>query len=366
MNTFFEAALQQCSTPLLITNSDGDILFRNSAANGFINAAHENIANAIENDEAFFIALKTARRSTVNTPLRITTISGEKLSAKLSRINQQQTPLFLLQWPSNKEANIFTHLNQQLSTLKSDQRQLQQARIANQKVISKLERQSQQMIDALHMVNHDLREPVRQIASYAEFSLLPNSKEEQQQNLEFIKQGAARLQTLLDGLMGYSRVLGRQPEHIAVNLSPILETLLKQAQRQTSFQYHIADNIPAVVGDPTLLQQLYQNLISNAIKYRDQTRPLVLNIYTRDKNSHTIQNNQVEIVVEDNGIGVSPKKRKDVFTLFRRLVPAKRGIDGTGAGLAICAKIVEYCDGDIYCEPAAEHGSRFVTLLNVA
>jgi signal transduction histidine kinase len=116
-----------------------------------------------------------------------------------------------------------------------------------------------------------------------------------------------------------------------------------------------ARDLPGVRGDPTMLTQLFQNLLSNALKFTEGKRPEIT-ITAADQNGAWL------IAVEDNGVGIKPEYAEKVFQPFRR-VHVKPGQEGTGIGLAICRKVVERHGGQIWVESEPGHGARFVFTL---
>jgi signal transduction histidine kinase len=115
--------------------------------------------------------------------------------------------------------------------------------------------------------------------------------------------------------------------------------------------------LPVVLGSETLLALVFQNLLSNAIKFVPAERTPQIRVYARD-----VQAGSVEVVVEDNGIGIAEADRKRLFQPFVRL-HSRRRFDGVGLGLATCRRIAESLGGGVSVEPAAVQGSAFVVRL---
>jgi light-regulated signal transduction histidine kinase (bacteriophytochrome) len=117
--------------------------------------------------------------------------------------------------------------------------------------------------------------------------------------------------------------------------------------------------LPTLWGDRTQLAQIFQNLIGNAIKFRQENEPLIIAI-SAEKNDLEWRFN-----VMDNGIGIAPEHLENIFVVFQRL-HARTEYPGNGIGLAICKKIVEGCGGKIWVESEVDHGSSFIFTLPLA
>ncbi|MBW4540620.1 MAG: response regulator [Myxacorys chilensis ATA2-1-KO14] len=207
-----------------------------------------------------------------------------------------------------------------------------------------------------YIASHDLQEPLRMITSYLQL-LERRYKDRLDENAsEFIGyavEGAARMKTLINDLLAYSRVgtHGKAFEHIDCTASvkqAIANLKLSIAENQATITW---DELPEVVADSTQLTQLFQNLISNAIKFRSVVPPTI----------HISAISQAEnwlFRVQDNGIGIEAQYADRVFVIFQRL-HNRAEYPGTGIGLAICKKIIERHDGTIWIESEPGKGSTF-------
>lgn len=207
-----------------------------------------------------------------------------------------------------------------------------------------------------YAVSHDLREPLRTIRSYLQLlerrykAQLDNSA---QDFIEFAVDGASRMDTLLQDLLAYSRI-GRES---AIKNTIDLNRILRKVE--DSLQHQISQNnaqiifppLPYLKGFEPQIYLLFQNLISNAIKFRGEVSPKI-NIDVRQENGHYL------LMVADNGIGIEEAHRERIFTLFQRLHPRSQ-YEGTGMGLAICKKIVQNHGGEIWVDSRIGEGSTF-------
>jgi two-component system, chemotaxis family, CheB/CheR fusion protein len=208
-----------------------------------------------------------------------------------------------------------------------------------------------------YAVSHDMQEPLRMLMSYAELLEQSNvSKDDPQisQYIHYAIEGARRMQALLSDLREYWSVDERKVEKlVAVKCKEVLDKALKYLQ--TAIEKSKAeishDGLPSVLAEEFPLTLLFQNLISNAIKY---SKPEVA---PRIRISTTRTDGMWVFAVTDKGIGIAPEDRIAIFAPFKRLHGTQ--YPGTGLGLAICQKIVERFGGKIWVESTSGEGSTF-------
>jgi signal transduction histidine kinase len=214
-----------------------------------------------------------------------------------------------------------------------------------------------------YVASHDLQEPLRMVASFTQLLAKRYADKLDDDAREFINyavDGAKRMQTLISDLLSYSRVGTQGKTFELVHCDAVLGRVLK------GLKLAIEDNgaviarepLPAVLGDSIQLSQLFQNLLTNAIKFHGDKPPLVQ--ISAEKNGSTCK-----VSVRDNGIGISPDHADRIFVIFQRL-HTKTEYPGTGIGLAICKKIVERHGGRIWVEPSQGGGSTFCFTIPVA
>jgi signal transduction histidine kinase len=210
---------------------------------------------------------------------------------------------------------------------------------------SELARSNAELEQFAYVASHDLQEPLRKVASFTE--MLQRRYEGQlderaDQYIGFAVDGAKRMQRLINDLLAFSRVGRSTPTFSYVEL----EEAYRQAVRNLDLAIQEAggevshDPLPAVVGEAGLLTQVFQNLIGNGIKFSRPGVPPRVHV-----SSHRV-GDEYEISVQDNGIGISEEYQDRVFVLFQRL-HRKEEYDGTGIGLSLTKKIVEYHGGQI-------------------
>lgn len=217
-------------------------------------------------------------------------------------------------------------------------------RLADQ--AEELRRSNRDLEQFAYVASHDLQEPLRKVASFTQ--LLQKRyggqmDERADQYIAFAVDGAKRMQQLIQDLLGFSRV-GRLGGELAdVPLADALGAALENLDNlvEDSGAVVTSDELPVVRGERPLLVQLLQNLVGNAIKFRDPERPPEVRISARRVGDSW------ELECRDNGIGIDPQYAERVFVIFQRLHP-KDVYEGTGIGLALCKKIVEYHGGRIW------------------
>lgn len=219
-----------------------------------------------------------------------------------------------------------------------------------------LQRANKEVEQFAYIASHDLQEPVRTVRSFIDM-LRQNCGDSLDmdglQILEFIENSSLRMQELIKGLLDYSR-LGKHAAPSRVSLNGLLEDVeqdLSTRLAETQAQLHIAE-LPDVMGHKTELRLLFQNLISNAIKFARPGVPPVVKVSAQEEDDHWV------FQVEDNGIGIAKSQYERVFLIFQRL-HGRFDYEGTGIGLAHCKKIVELHGGRIWLESEEGQGSTF-------
>jgi PAS domain S-box-containing protein len=223
-----------------------------------------------------------------------------------------------------------------------------------------LEQSNRELEDFAYIASHDLREPLRKISSFGsllEDSLKGKLDEDQKENLDFMIEGARRMQVKIDDLLTYSRITTAAKPFQVVDLNEIIENLkdfeLSSSLNATKGTINIQQELLTVYGDPSQIQQLMQNLIGNGLKFHRDGIPPIINIRTSRAANSTLR-----VTVEDNGIGISEEYHQQIFVMFKRL-HSPTDYEGTGIGLALCKKIIHRHGGDIGVRSAPGEGSTF-------
>lgn len=226
---------------------------------------------------------------------------------------------------------------------------------------AELERSNRDLEEFAYVASHDLKSPLLVIRGFLD--LLGRNKadvlgEDGVTYIEAATRGAERMERLIDALLAFSRA-GRLPmEPRTVDLTDVVQqvladtdVLLKEAGAEV-----IVGTLPTLTGDPVQLAQVFQNLLTNAIKYARPGIPTRVSITARQVED------EWHVSVTDNGIGIDPADHERIFLMFSRLEPAREK-PGSGIGLAICQRAVQAHGGRIWIEQADEQGARFVVAL---
>jgi signal transduction histidine kinase len=208
-----------------------------------------------------------------------------------------------------------------------------------------------------YSASHDLQEPLRQVAVYSQLLEKKYAKQldgKASQYFNYCIEGAQRMEMLIRDLLAYSQA-GRfsAPPECTVDIREVIETVKKDLAttiEETQAEISMSP-LPVIRGDSVPLMHLFQNLLSNALKYRSERKPRIRIAACKD-------GGHWRFTVEDNGIGIPKEFHTQVFGIFKRLHDRSE-YQGTGIGLAICQKIVEKYGGKIWVESELGRGSTF-------
>lgn len=223
-----------------------------------------------------------------------------------------------------------------------------------------LERSNQELHQFAKVASHDLQEPLRAVQGFANL-LMENTKgkldKDSEEFIEYIVDGTRRMQNLIQAVLQHSNIESNTKTNQATKCSLVIEDVLQDLSasiKETNAIFEI-DELPEVAVERSNLEQLFLNLISNALKYRSDERPhVVIKVDT--------SGDMWLFSVRDNGIGFDPKYSDKIFDMFARL-HGKTQYTGTGMGLAICKRIVTSHGGTISVESEPGHGSIFLFTL---
>jgi PAS domain S-box-containing protein len=210
--------------------------------------------------------------------------------------------------------------------------------------------------DFTNMASHDMQEPLRTLVAFSDLlrkDLGDSLPEQAEKDLAFITDAAKRMQALIQDLLELSRAgrAGKKREKVSLReCADLALQALAMRVKETEAQI-VRDELPDVWGDSTLLKQLYQNLIGNALKFSGGQPPIIHLTFEEQEGTPVFG-------VKDNGIGIEPKYAREIFKPFRRL-HGRAAYEGSGVGLAICRKIVDRHGGKIWVESEPGKGAHF-------
>ena len=227
-------------------------------------------------------------------------------------------------------------------------------------LIGDLERSNRELEEFAFVASHDLQEPLRKIVSFSrllEQDIGGQLPEKAAQDLGFVTDGARRMQKLVGKLLGLSQTGTATMKVRRVDVSECVERALEALElRIDEVGARITrDPLPSVAADPTLLTAVYQNLISNALKFVGDESPAIHLTAEQGRNGWVLG-------VRDRGIGIPPERHDEIFKPFLRL-HGRGSYEGTGIGLAICRRAVERHGGRIWVESEPGQGTHFRFVL---
>lgn len=354
----FTAAVKAAPTAMLIVDGDGRITFANGEAErtfGYPSA--ELVGQSVELlvPDRHRAAHPTYRAAFLAHPEAILMAPGREVTARHRDGHEVDVEIALSSMETARGVAVLATISD-VSAHKRAERELRN-------LTMELLRSNRELEEFAYVASHDLQEPLRMVASYTQLlrhRYAGRLDADADDFIDFAVDGAVRMQSLIQDLLAYSRV-GRGtvvlvPTDPARALDVAQQNLA--AMIQDSGALITADPLPMVLADGRQLTQLFQNLITNAIKFRGAASPHV----------HLGANRVsagIAFALRDNGIGIDPKHADRIFQIFQRL-HTRREYPGSGIGLAICKKIVERHGGTIWVESQPGEGSTFLFTIPAA
>ncbi|NNG43471.1 histidine kinase [Pseudoalteromonas sp. NEC-BIFX-2020_002] len=236
-----------------------------------------------------------------------------------------------------------------------------------------LSRSNRELEDFAFVASHDLQEPLRKIQAFSDRLETMYKDELGEKGIDYIgrmKNAAQRMSNLINDLLEFSRVTTRGKDFTDTDLNIVMTEILSDLEiaiKESDAQVSVAE-MPIIKADPSQMQQLFLNLISNAVKFRRPNEAPVITIehehYSEFSDDHNTELSWQIIRVSDNGIGFDPEYTDKIFVPFQRL-HGRSQYKGTGIGLSVCRRIVERHGGTITAKSESGEGATFVIKLPV-
>ena len=281
-------------------------------------------------------------------------LSGKNKSGKEFPVELSIGPL------ETEEGLLFSAAIRDISEKKQLEKEIREINVNLEKKVNirttELERKNKELEQFAYVASHDLQEPLRTISSFVQLirqKYQGKLDSDADKYIHYTVQSSDRMKTLIKDLLDYSR-LGRETNLREIDCNTLLQEVVADLGKaiKDSEAEIIVGSLPVIYGYPTEIKQLFQNLISNSIKFRSQTvKPNIL-ISAEKKEG------KWEFLVSDNGIGIEEKYQEKIFIIFQRL-HTRTEYEGSGIGLAHCKKIVELHDGSIGVRSIPGQGSVF-------
>jgi len=261
----------------------------------------------------------------------------------------------------DQEITFATREKEQQIEALTQANQLQAMLLKKQEEVERANEQLTQVNEELkqfaYVASHDLKEPLRMIGSYTQIinrKYASDIDDNTQAYFHYVIDGVERMNNLLDGLLKYATVGRGAQELKVINLNDTLlicQANLRLLIEETNTKLEV-DELPSILGISSLISQLFQNLILNAIKFRNKDTFPEISIKSEEREKEYL------IAIKDNGIGIKEEYKERIFVIFQRL-HAQTDYEGTGIGLAICHKIMQRMGGKIWVDSEYGNGSTF-------
>ncbi len=223
-----------------------------------------------------------------------------------------------------------------------------------QKQADELASRNQDLKEFAYIVSHDLKAPLRAISSLVNWlscDYQDKLDSKGQELMELLLGRVKRMHNLIDGVLKYSRVGRVKEEYVSVELGTLVNNVIEMIDPPKNIHIEVENHFPTIFAENTRIEQVFQNLISNAVKYMDKEKGLI-KISSKEEEEQWVFN------VTDNGPGIDSKHYKKIFQIFQTLAPRDE-IESTGVGLSLVKKIVEMYGGKVWVESEVGKGSTF-------
>lgn len=303
--------------------------------------------------EKFAEVLKTGERVIITDN---STVTGKWFETNIFRLGNEE---------NRKVAFLFTDVDERVNEEIRKQKFADELKLQVEERTKELDRSNRELLHFARIASHDLREPVRKIATFTNMMMTdPEHKLEPKTRsfLERVVVATTRLRFIIDGIRKYISLERPLQEFTKVDLNMVVNEVINSVEAMNSEKNFrvVVKPLPEVEGSYELLQQLFANLLQNSFKFNDPQKQLA--IYIGSQNLVINGKEHVQIEVIDTGIGFAPEYNERIFESFMRLHP-NDAYEGAGLGLALCRRIVEKHNGAITAHGSEGKGATFKILL---
>lgn len=353
----FRSVVSSAEDAIISTTVDGEIVLWNEAAEQIFGyesseVVGENITLLLDPDERESFQGELEKLPDENSE----TLFEQTVERRGITRNDETFPIEMTfsSWEQQGE----TYLTAIIRDVTERKRREEELRSLTDELEEKVEQRTKELEQFVYAASHDLREPARVMETYAGFledDLGEDLDESVRQDLKFIRDSANQMNELIDSLLQLSRI-GQDDIHLeTVSLEGCVREVLEQQEvleRQDPPEIH-RDELPEVTADPSLMRDLYKNLLGNAFKYgQPEDDKLEVRLTVEERKDEWV------LGVRDNGAGIDPEFHEEIFEPFRHL-DTNGDKAATGIGLAICRRIVERHGGTIWVESTPGEGTHF-------